>query len=92
MRITKNQLRQIIKEELAGVLGEADEQEEEVGNIKIDGKDTGVPGEVITAKPLPTKEKVVDSEQQKKDQATTRNLQKVTGKSPAKKKEKGKKK
>ena len=33
MRITKNQLKQIIKEELAGVLGEADEQEEEVGVI-----------------------------------------------------------
>ena len=62
MRITKNQLKQIIKEELAGVLGEADEPEEEEGKVTMDGDTKVFP-------PM-----------------------KVTGKPPAKKKEKGKKK
>ena len=59
MRITKNQLRQIIKEELAGVLREDEKEDEgpkdaeETIKVKKDGEwvDTGTPGTKITAKP-----------------------------------------
>jgi len=61
MRITKNQLRQIIKEELAGVLREDEKSKDQDGpkdaeetiKVKKDGEwvDTGTPGTKITAKP-----------------------------------------
>ena len=59
MRITKNQLRQIIKEELVAVLGEDDQPEFEQGDseeeikVKKDGKwvSTGEKGTKITAPP-----------------------------------------
>ena len=57
MRITKNQLRQIIKEELAGVLGEADEPEEEEGKVTMDGDTKGFPPMKVTGKPPAKKEK-----------------------------------
>jgi hypothetical protein len=57
MRITKNQLRQIIKEELAGVLGEADEPEEEEGKVTMDGDTKVFPPMKVTGKPPAKKEK-----------------------------------
>ena len=90
MRITKNQLRQIIKEELAGVLGEADEPEEEEGKVTMDGDTKVFPPMTVTGKP-PAKN-IVEPEQKERVQATTRNLLKVTGKPPAEKEKKGKKK
>ena len=57
MRITKNQLKQIIKEELAGVLGEADEPEEEEGKVTMDGDTKVFPPMKVTGKPPAKKEK-----------------------------------
>jgi|14BtaG_2_1085337.scaffolds.fasta_scaffold123981_1 hypothetical protein len=58
MRITKNQLKQIIKEELAGVLGEADEtEEEEEGKVTMDGDTKVFPPMKVTGKPPAKKEK-----------------------------------
>ena len=80
MKVTKTQLRQIIKEELAAVLREEDKPEFEQGDseetikVKKDGKwvDTGEPGEKITVKKEKEEEKKVDESRRRKLRKTRR--------------------